>query len=48
MISGKVLSLDIGHRYMHIAEGKTSKKQIDILSMHCRYTREFNQGWRDY
>lgn len=30
MISGKVLSLDIGHRYMHIAEGKTSKKQIDI------------------
>lgn len=30
MISGKVLSLDIGHRYIHIAEGKTSKKQIDI------------------
>lgn len=30
MISGKVLSIDIGHRYIHIAEGKRGKKQIDI------------------
>ena len=30
MISGKVIVLDIGHRYIHLAEGKTNKKQIEV------------------
>jgi type IV pilus assembly protein PilM len=30
VISGKLLALDIGHRYIHIAEGKMGKKQMDI------------------